>query len=290
MAVGWGPGRQDQAGSWQGLGLEEPRVTSASPRAPDQPSPGESPAPPAHTRIQPHAVPEVCPGVQHLRRSWQCLCSTHTHSPTPLEPPAPLFLSLIPETLDVAENKFFNWFLGEAAATGHCPVPSCCHLHQGPVAVPRGATLYPQSCSPKGPVPVGRAGHSSAAQGTSTITSCSQPPSPWAGQCHLWAPWRALVTRTLSSSPRPPQWDGFGVPLCPVPALPAVLCWSRRQVRPRPLPLVCVSPAHGGQARVACPLNGLQQQQVLGKAKRAGSRCCKGSSSARTNPAPLHPG
>lgn len=145
MAVGWGAGRQDQAGSWQGLGLEEPRVTSASPGTPDQPSPGESPAPPAHTRIQPRAVPEVCPGVQHPRRSWQCLCSTHTRSPTPLEPPAPLFLSLIPETLDFAENKFFNWFLGEAAAAGQCPVPSCCHLHQGPVAVPRGATSYPQS-------------------------------------------------------------------------------------------------------------------------------------------------
>lgn len=144
MAVGWGAGRQDWAGSWQGLRLEEPRVASASPGASGQPGPGESPTP-ANARIQPYTVPEVCPGVQHPRRSWQCLCSTHTRSSTPLEPPAPLFLSLIPKTLDFAENEYFDWYLGKAAATVQCLVPRCCHLHQGPVAVPRGATSHPQS-------------------------------------------------------------------------------------------------------------------------------------------------
>lgn len=72
----WGTGRQDQAGSWQRLRLEEFKVTSASLGAPGQPE--ESHTPPANARIQPHTVPEVCPGVQHPRKICQWLCSTHT--------------------------------------------------------------------------------------------------------------------------------------------------------------------------------------------------------------------
>lgn len=131
----------------------------------------------------------------------------------------------------------------------------------------------------RGPVPVGRAGHSSPAP--SQAAPGRHPHGLASG--HLVSPMgtleglsRLYPVQLTQATP----WDGFGVSLCPVPALPVVLCWSRRRVHPCPLPRVCVSPAHGGQARVACPLNGLQQEQVLGKAQWAGSCRCKGSSSA----------
>lgn len=95
--------------------------------------------------------------------------------------------------------------------------------------------------------------------------------------CHLWMPWKHLDPAWLA---RTLPWDVFGVLLWLVPG---------REAAPSPAPCLHV-PGPWGQGRVACPLNGLQQQQVLGKAKRDGSRCCKGSSSAHTNPALLHPG
>jgi len=45
---------------------------------------------------------------------------------------------------------------------------------------------------------------------------------------------------------------------------------------PAPARCLCAFWPVGAHGRVACPLNGLQQQQVLGKAKRAGSCWCKG--------------
>ena len=187
--------------------------------------------------------------------------------------------------------RVFQWVPGGGCS--HWPVPGSQLLSvpfQGPAAVPRaGGALgchvmlverrVLQSCSPKRLAPVGRAGRSSAARGAGRLLPDAIPMGwPVATLCHLWVPWKHLeCVRLGQATPVGCFWG-------------AAVAGASPPCGARPLHRVCASPARGRQGRVACPLNGLQQRQVLGKAKRDGSRCCKGSSSARTNPAPLHPG
>lgn len=128
---------------------------------------------------------------------------------------------------------------------------------------------------------MGRAGHSSPVQGPapSPAAPCHHPHGLVSS--HLVSPVGTLEGLTclypVQLTQATPMGWFWGVT---VPSASPPFGWSRRQIHPCPLPRVCVSPAHGGQARVACPLNGLQQEQVLGKAQWAGSCRCKGSSSA----------
>lgn len=143
-------------------------------------------------------------------------CAAPIHTAQPLWSLQLLFLPLFPKTLDFAENKSCNWFLGKAAAAGQGPVPSCCPFHQSPVTVPRGATSYPHITGSFGAaLPKGQC------QWAELATAAQGPaPSPAAPGhhpcglavitlCHLWAPWSALAIWTMSSSPRPPPMGWF---------------------------------------------------------------------------------
>lgn len=172
------------------------------------------------------------------------------------------------------ESVSFRWFqrmlpparaqlpAAVSSATGTCGHSLGCHIVLLEVpsqrADARGTELTTAHCP-----------------GASTVTGCSQLPSPGMGSGHLVSPVGALETLGCLCCVHLSHGMSQGA-AWPVPASRGCCAGPPPAAGPR-------IPALGA---VPCPLNGLQRDRCW---ERAGSRCCNGSSSARANPAPLHP-